>query len=559
VAVDWIRLEPGTNPPQPEAAANGSALTLPTGSRVSYYSRFSPNLYFEVDGVARTGGDGGRLQCAVVVESGQRTVVLDVTGEVGPQRVDVSGPVGEPFRFDLEVQRQSGKLDGGPILTLAGPRLTETRGEERQTMHGPPLDQSRISKRPNVVIYLVDALRADRLGIYGQPRPLSPNIDGFAARATVYDLAWAQSSWTRPAVASIFTGLRPEVHGANGRLDRLGSDMPTLAERFAEAGYVTAALVANPNVSAEFGFDRGFHSYGLIDPDKRRSSDVHAEVTAWLDARDGGQPFLLYIHTVDPHLPYDPPARFRELFAPSVVRDDLGATEVVGALQARSLPDEGLFADDILALYDAEVASNDAAFSMLLDELEGRRLANDTVVVFLSDHGEEFFDHGGWIHGRTLYREVMHVPLVIRYAGQREGRRVEIAVQHVDLMPTLIDAAGLNPVPGLHGNSLLRKVPTDRLIAGFLDVDHWGGRSVVRGNWKAVVHREMGFTGPVSVFDHRSDPAENRDVASERAVLGGTLVSESRRVVFGQEGRFAGGAAVIGDELRQRLEALGYF
>ncbi len=558
VAMDWIRLEPGSNPPQPSTTGDGSGLTLSSGSRMSVFGRFTPDLQFELDGVVRIGGDGGRLLCAVTVESGQRTVLVDVSAGTGALRVDVSGPTGEPFRLDLEVPRQGESLESGPTLKLAGPRLTAIRGEERQKTRGSEAEEFSEPERPNVVIYLVDALRADRLGIYGQPRPLSPNVDAFAARATVYEQAWAQSSWTRPAVASIFTGLRPEVHGTNGRLDRLGVDMPTLAERFAMAGYATAAVVANPNVSADFGFDRGFDSYVLMDPENRRSSDLQAEVSAWLDARDRDRPFLLYVHTVDPHLPYEPPARYRKRFAPSVVRDDLGATEVVGALQARSLVDEVGFVGDLVALYDAEVACNDDTFAMMLGELETRGLASDTVVVFLSDHGEEFYDHGGWIHGRTLYREVMQVPLVIRYAGQQEGSRFGIAVQHVDLMPTLLDAAGLEPVSGLHGNSLLRDLPADRLISGFLDVDQWGGRSVVSGRWKTVVHRDMGFTGPVSVFDHVSDPGEYRDVSSEHGILGGALVSESGREVLAQEGRFAGGEAVIDEELRRRLEALGY-
>jgi arylsulfatase A-like enzyme len=256
-------------------------------------------------------------------------------------------------------------------------------------------------------------------------------------------------------VASIFTGLEPEVHGAGGRLDRLGGGMPTLAERMAGSGWQTAAVVANPNASAAFGLDRGFGEFVLMPPERRESADVHAEVVHWLDRRDASVPFLLYVHTVDPHLPYDPPASYRERFAAGVDRRDLGSTENVGTLLARSLVDEGRWAAGLLELYDAEVAANDHAFGELLDELERRGLDANTVVIFLSDHGEEFFDHGGWIHGRTLYREVLQVPLVIRLAGQREGRRETAPACHIDLMPTILELAGLAPDPGLRGRSLL--------------------------------------------------------------------------------------------------------
>jgi arylsulfatase A-like enzyme len=410
----------------------------------------------------------------------------------------------------------------------------------------------------SVVVYLVDALRADRLGVYGHGRDISPRLDAFASRATVYERALAQSSWTRPAVASLLTGLRPEVHGANRRLDRLGDGPAVLPELLAAAGYQTAAVVANPNASAEFGLGRGFESFTLMAWDERRSERLNAVALDWLDRRDTERPFLLWIHTVDPHLPYDPPPRLRARFAPSVV-GDLGTTERVGALQARDLEGEERLASDLLDLYDAEVASNDAAFGELLDALEARGLLDGALVFFLSDHGEEFFDHGGWIHGHTLYREVLHVPLVVKWPGQRVGRRVASPVQQVDLLPTVMDLLGLPAPAGLHGASLLGALPEDRPIAGHLEVDEWRAASVEVGSYKAVRHGHLGYPGRPELYRVDDDPRELEDLAPALGVLAGTLLTESRAAILGEEDRFHGAEAVIDAEMRRRLEALGYF
>jgi arylsulfatase A-like enzyme len=409
-----------------------------------------------------------------------------------------------------------------------------------------------------VVIYLVDALRSDRLGVYGQKRPLSPRLDAFAAAATVYEQAWAESSWTRPAVASIFTGLEPEVHGANGRFDRLGGGMPTLAERIAGGGWQTAAVVANPNASAGFGLDRGFGEFVLMPSERRESADVHAEVVRWLDRRDPSVPFLLYVHTVDPHLPYDPPAPFRERFAAGVERRDLGSTENVGTLLARSLLDEVRWVPGLLDLYDAEVAANDHAFGELLDELSRRGLAEDTAVIFLSDHGEEFYDHGGWIHGRTLYREVLQVPLVIHLPGQREGRRESAPAAQIDLMPTILELAGLAPEPGLRGRSLLGPGEEDRALSAFLDLDGWGGWSAVQGGRHAIRHHRLGYVGPAELYELDSDPGEWRDRGGALPASAGALIEDARRELLDDAGRWEVAPAEIDDEMRRRLEALGY-
>jgi arylsulfatase A-like enzyme len=558
MAVDWLRLAPGDPPPAPSASADGTVLSIPHGTIVAYALRSVDGMRLELDGVRERGGSGARLRCTVVGEDGWAVPVAEVAP--GDVMVGVDLPRSADRWLRLELEAVGPAPNGGSVGTLevVRPRLTTPAATVPAGRTVRQVGRQGAVPAPNIVVYLVDALRADRVGVYGQERPLTPNLDAFAAAATVYDRAWAQSSWTRPAVASLFTGLRPEVHGVTGRLDRLDDTVETLAERLASAGYATSAVVANPNVSATFGLNRGFDHFVLMPADCRRSSEVHREVERWLDGRDPSRPFLLYVHTVDPHLPYDPPARFRERFAPAVERRDLGATEVVGTLLARDLVDEGGWADDLMALYDAEVASNDAAFGALLDELQSRGLGESTAVVFLSDHGEEFYDHGGWIHGRTLYREVLQVPLVIRFPNQRDGRRVPEPVSHVDLMPTLLELAGVDPGDGLHGCSLAGAIDPHRSVGGHLDLDGWGGWSAVDAAHHAIRHQRLGYAGPAELYDLDGDPAELHDVAPKLGVTAGALIDESRREIVEEVGRHQSGPTEVDDDLRQRLEALGY-
>jgi len=552
VAYDRLWLGDGTEPPLPSAEAGD--LLLPPATEVSYYLRFEPRMRLRIAAVEPTGGDAPRLTVVVETDSGGDHPVVEAVPGESSLEVPIEGPAGEPFRLVMRSVR-SRRSGGSGAIRLKSPRLELAPSPGgRRPATAPPAG----TDRPNVIIYLVDALRADRLSLYGHSRPTSPELERFAARATVYSRAFAQSSWTRPAVASLFTGLRPEVHGANRRSDRLGPGPATLAEVLSRAGYQTAAVVSNPNVAADFGFDRGFDHYELTPSDRRGSGEVNRRVARWLDGRDRERPFLLYVHTVDPHLPYDPPPAFRERFAAGVEERDLGTTERVGGLLDRDVDGESGLAGDLLDLYDAEVAANDHSFGRLVDDLRRRRLLAGSMVVFVSDHGEEFYDHGGWIHGRTLYREMLHVPLVIALPGQRRGRIEPAPVEHVDLLPTVLEVAGIEIGTRFDGVSLLGPITRDREIAAFLDHDGWRGSSVLRGRWKAIRIGYAGFPGRPQLYDVERDPDELEDLGAVRGVLAGTLLSEGREEIIDEVGTYEGGAAEIDDELRERLKALGY-
>jgi arylsulfatase A-like enzyme len=231
---------------------------------------------------------------------------------------------------------------------------------------------------------------------------------------------------------------------------------------------------------------------------------------------------------------------------------------MVGTLAARELDGERGYVTPLRDLYDAEVAANDRSFGQLLAALEQRSLLADTLVVFVADHGEEFFEHGGWIHGRTLYEEVLHIPLLIRLPGQRTPRRVAAPVGEVDLLPTVLAVLGLPPLHGLDGRSLLGDLPEDRPIPAFLDVDEWRAVGVVRGGFAALRHCRLGGCSAPELYDLTADPGEEHDLGGRWPVRAATLVAEAQGGVLARRGRYHAGEAEISEELRRHLEALGY-
>jgi len=286
-----------------------------------------------------------------------------------------------------------------------------------------PTDGTSEPRRPNIVLYVVDTVRADRLGVYGYEKPTSPRLDAFAAGAVLFENAYAQSSWTRPAVASLFTGLLPPAHRTVGRRSVLPEDALTLAEILAANGYEGMGLVRNPNVSRTFGFAQGFARFRS--EDRERDETMLDRVRPWLDGRQNAEgPFFLFLHAIDPHGPYDPAPEFEEMFEAGGAPEHYRTVRYLLRLNRGEVEPEPGTAEALSRLYDAEVAQNDRAFGELLDELGARGMDEDTAVIYVSDHGEEFQEHGRWEHGLSLYEEVLRIPLVMRLPGV-PPRRVE--------------------------------------------------------------------------------------------------------------------------------------
>ncbi len=414
--------------------------------------------------------------------------------------------------------------------------------------------------RPNVVIFLVDTLRADRLGVYGYDKPTSPALDAFADGAVVFENAWAESAWTRPSVASMFTGLLPTSHRAVDRDSMLPEQAATLAEILTAYGWESFGLTRNENAGRSFGFAQGFSEFRNV-----RSQDDEPLVDralAWLDDRSKERPFFVHIHTVGPHAPYDPPLELAEAFRADEAPERYRRLRYIQRLDGGLEEPEARTAELLSRLYDAEVAENDRLFGRLLAELEARRLLEDTVVIFVSDHGEEFGEHERWGHGNALYEESLRIPFVIRLPGVAP-RRIDGPAQLVDLAPTLLGYLGIEAPPSDGRDLLLAESAGDgrRDVWAHLDLDGRRSAALIRGRYKLVLPqtRSAGGSGPM-LFDLEADPEELANLALELP-----RVTE-RMLELLDEGGFIGEVEPIAElpedeldpELRRQLEALGY-
>lgn len=408
---------------------------------------------------------------------------------------------------------------------------------------------------PNVLLYMVDTLRADSLGCYGNEIIDTPNIDRFAREGMVFQNGFANASWTRPAVASVFTGLYPTRHRAEGRGSRLPEGMPTLGGLLTQRGYATAFIVANPNVAAFYGFGQGFSTllefYG-------RADQVTKKAIEWIE--ETPLPFFLAVLTIDPHFPYMAPARFDRYGA--------GYEGPVGG-QTWELYDRDFTAAErrrILSLYYAEIAATDEAFGTLLEYLRRRDLLDDTIAIFTADHGEEFWEYGRRGHGASLAEASIRVPLVLRFPrSDRVGRGVRVtrAVQLVDIVPTVLDLVGA-PVPaGLDGQPLLRPAGGSRAGSfASLMADGYKLKTIREYPWKLVWNLKA---DAVTLYDLSApaqegtpvDPDERPEAELVRRRLRGEIES-----IVAQAGPTAPVSSMSESDVpaavRDALRALGY-
>lgn len=338
---------------------------------------------------------------------------------------------------------------------------------------------------PNVLLVMVDTLRADHLTFHGYEFETSPAITArMAAGGIVFENAYAPAPWTAPSVAAMMTGKDPSWLIREADLADLGipDDERTLAERFAEAGYETRAFVGNALIHGEKGFAQGFDQYWVV-PDGLKSIPYPAErvldpALAWVEGRGPSErPYFLYVHFMDPHGPYTSPDLIdgRSEFYPDY-RGSLRGTDQYPLTVGNKAPGEDPAADvrQMRALYDSEIKYVDRAVGALIDAAESSSRRR-TLVAFVADHGEELHDHGGWSHGQTVYEEQIRVPLAFRAKGLVPGgTRVPGNVETIGLGRTLLAAAGI-PSQGMEGEDLLpvilgeRAAPARRPIF----VRHW--------------------------------------------------------------------------------------
>jgi len=427
--------------------------------------------------------------------------------------------------------------------------------------------------RPNLVIVVIDALRKDHLSGFGYGRPTSPALDRLAGESVMFENVLSPSSHTVPVLASLWTGLYPSEHGVQYFAAKRSFDGqrswkevgPALArshrllpERLAQRGYRTAAVVSNPWLQRRFGFAQGFEHYQVIecldfDPATKDACDgaeVVEHARRWLERPSGG-PFFLYLHFMDVHAPYDKPGITQGLY----VRTP-GSDRYCNCLLPELAPTDLAF---MTALYDEGIHHLDQVLGRFIGELERWSPVQDTVLVVLSDHGDELLDHGGLGHGTTVHAELTDSFLMLRYPARLKPRRIANAVSLVDLAPTVWELAGFEPseldgagrslVPLIEGGGAGSRQP--RPLYSELG-DH---KAVRLGRWKLMVRPE---TGATALYDLESDPAELRDRASERPRLARELKTLLRTFQARAKPSQPAPAGPIDPELLRRLRALGY-
>lgn len=457
---------------------------------------------------------------------------------------------------------------GGGTLTIRvggdGPGRTVFLGNPMILRHRPEDD------RPNVIVYVLDALRAEQTSLYGYSRKTTPFLDHIAVRGLLFQNAYSPVSWTKPSVVTLLTSLYPQVHGVGERSysDVLPETAFTLQDALRENGYLTASFTANPLASTLSNLDQGFdetftpNSFHIRNrkakKDKIHSDDLNAEILPWLEAHARDR-FMLYIHTVDPHVPFA---------APETPPDLVGKGSDIDR-------------------YDAEIRFNDGQIERLWEKLVELGVAEDTLLIVTADHGEAFGEHGTTGHGTSVYQEEVRIPLLFYHPGRLGPRQVENPVQLIDLMPTILTYVG---VPfdreSIQGHDVLDEdvlreespvflsrfaYPQDMDTERFNEKEY---HAVVEGDWKLIAgsHRNRAAVD-VELYHLGDDPGEQTDVKDRRPARARELRANllafledqtSWRTIFssahqgGEDSAPGFGEAAVSDEVLSQLRVLGY-
>ena len=396
-----------------------------------------------------------------------------------------------------------------------------------------PVEQADTIQADNLLLITVDTLRADHLGTYGAERP-TPGLDALAREGVVFEDAWSASSWTLPSLATLMTGRHARAHGAIDEKFAVDESLPTLAERASEGGIRTWGVGSHIFNGERFGLPRGFAEYDsqLVRSSSRRR-ESHSQISsekltdkaiAFLDAHGADGRWLAWVHYFDPHNTYQPHE---------------------GLTQGEEWHD----------LYVGEVLFTDLHIGRLLAHLDASPYADRTAVVVVADHGEEFEEHGGRMHRRTLFQEVLHVPLIVRAPGNKPGR-IATPVSMVDVTPTIYELLDLAPPEVLEGRSLVpglmgRVLEVVPLVAEIEGRQSWD--AVRFGRWKLIVDPAAGVH---QLYDLVEDPLEQTDIAAQHTERCAHLLELLHGTLAASEGK--GTPVELSAEDRANLEALGY-
>ena len=511
-AMDWLHFEPssadGTAAPRrvevAQASAGGvdrRAIALAPGAQIDWFIEV-PDDSTLVFGAGR----GSRGDGALALQ-------ISSDGSAGsPQRIEAGAEWSDRQvslgRLAGEVARVRFRNEGTTDLALSDVRVVRGVGEVVA------IDEP----ARNVIVLLIDTLRASKVhAYYPKTRVKTPTIDKFASQGALFERSQSPENWTKPSVASVLTSLHPATHKTKQDASKLPKSALMLSEVYKKAGFKTASFIANGYVSNAFGFDQGWDHYTNYIRESRNTnaSNVFGEAQGWIEKNKDGR-FFVYIQTIDPHVPYDPPAEFLKMYDPDPYSGQVQNRRTHLMLdEAKKNPKKYTFTkrdkERMEALHDGEISYHDEYFGKFLVKLRELGLDENTIVVVTSDHGEEFQEHGSWGHGHSVYQELLGVPLMFRWPSVIPANaRIAPVVSTMDIGPTVLEATGV-PIPKqFEGRSLLGFMrgdwPPGPHVAFSDFLDH---RRVIRGgDWKMIIRGNLSHV----IFDLGNDYWEKQEL-----------------------------------------------
>jgi arylsulfatase A-like enzyme len=484
-----------------------------------------------------------------------------------PVQVDLSDYAGEEVSLSLSLAaKKEGTMGfwGSAVIRNSGvippPAVSDSDAFSKETPQG-------------VILIWADALRWDHLNVYGYSRETAPVLSRMAAEGAVFHDCVSQAPWTLPSTSSLLTSLYVTTHGVNFRNGRLPVTATTMPEVFHDAGYATLSFSSIGFTGRIFNMHQGFdesHEAESLDWAKPNSNKTAREyvnrLLGWLEAHRE-VPFFVFLHVYDPHAPYEPYPPYDTLWAdPARKNEHETYVERVGRRPTlKQLEEAGIEPDDFISLkkdwYDGSIRAMDTEIGRLFERLEELGLDEKTLVIFMSDHGDEFLDHGKMGHATTVYSEVTHVPLIVKWPGVvPEGAEVFETIRTIDLMPTILELCRLPLPEGMQGQSLVpllaaAKRASDESIvmsdrnAAFRTVQ-WRNEPAVSENlvperekrrnperrdsyaiisdgWK-LIHNIQPIEGhpEYELYDHRKDPLDQVNLADKHPEIVERLTKE---------------------------------
>ena len=564
--------------------------------RETIVGRTPETMRFEVDVPER-----GWLDLAVGIVDDHPVTFKVAVGEGGNDRGLVEHTVTTAYRWERR------PVD---LSSFAGRRVSlalSLQGAQPGTIGfwGSPVVRSRATPRdaPLGVIFVhADTLRPDHLDVYGYHRETGPNIRRMAQEGALFKYAMAQAGWTKVSTPSFLSGLYPTTTGVHSFPDRLPASATTIAEAYQAAGHATVAFVSGGFVGLSTNLHQGYeelHEPGSLTdnaaPYTSKTAREYVERAAQWIEQHRDTPFFLFLQINDPHAPYEPRPPYNTMWADPAQRDaHLRAREalrktVADAMQAsRGMAtreemlaagvDPATYVPYDIAWYDGSIRGLDAEMGRLLERLRGMGLDRDIAIAFLSDHGEEFHDHGRMWHEHSVYAELVHVPLIVRWpAGIAAGRVIDEPVPLVDVMPTLLDLSGLPQAMEIQGRSLApllrmagqsagwqrRPVIMEKqpLARGFPSATE--AYAIIDGSWK-LIHNKVRAPGhpEYELFEFPKDALDQKNVAADHP----EVVERLAKVLQGWHAAALAARLKPDDETTktlsaeelQRLRSLGY-